>query len=67
MRKQRVVLEEVAHFAGLGREVQPRGAVEEGALAQLDAPGLRAQEARDGPEGEALPGAGGARQHQRPG
>jgi hypothetical protein len=58
MREQRVLLEEVAAAAPLGRQLDPPAGVEPGLAAARDAPAARPQEAGDDPQHARLAGAG---------
>src|SRR5688572_7895008 len=63
MRKEREVLDDVAHVAVLGRQVNARRRVENDAIRHLDATAVRRQQPGDGAQGQRFPGAGRPQQH----
>ncbi len=65
VRKERRVLRHVTEAPPLGREVDPRGGIEQHTAAHRDAPGGGAQEAQDHPQHAGLARSIGTRQHER--
>src|SRR5207247_5100996 len=58
--EERVALEDITDAPLLRRQVDPRGSVEEHALAHHDPPRIRTDQSREALEGQRLPGARGA-------